>query len=120
MDNGVLTSIECQMNFGSKWNQVFPTTHRTPRVDTRVRISAASPAQSSIARESDANGTKFRQNLPHHDYYQEWAKKGAFASLWQMAGRGRDRLCWRPPAQIRTCGVTAYGSYLGWLVSSVN
>ena len=27
--------------------------------------------------------------------------------------RGRDR-CWqRPPAQIRTCGTTAYGSYLG-------
>jgi hypothetical protein len=28
-------------------------------------------------------------------------------------GRGRERPCGRPPAQIRTCGITAYGSYLG-------
>jgi hypothetical protein len=30
-------------------------------------------------------------------------------------GRGRERPCGRPPAQIRTCGITAYGSYLGCL-----
>ena len=30
-------------------------------------------------------------------------------------GRGRDRPCGRPPAQIRTCGITAYGSYFGCL-----
>jgi hypothetical protein len=28
-------------------------------------------------------------------------------------GRGRERPCGRPPARIRTCRVTAYGSYLG-------
>jgi len=27
--------------------------------------------------------------------------------------RGRDDHCWPPPAQIRTCGTTAYGSSLG-------
>ncbi len=27
--------------------------------------------------------------------------------------RGRDGHCWPPPAQIRTCGTTAYGSSLG-------
>ncbi len=27
--------------------------------------------------------------------------------------RGRDGPCGPPPAQIRTCGTTAYGSYLG-------
>ena len=27
--------------------------------------------------------------------------------------RGRDGHCWPPPAQIRTCRTTAYGSYLG-------
>jgi hypothetical protein len=27
--------------------------------------------------------------------------------------RGRDGHCWPPPAQIRTCGIPAYGSYLG-------
>jgi len=26
------------------------------------------------------------------------------------SSRGRDRPCGRPPAQIRTCGLTAYGS----------
>ena len=26
--------------------------------------------------------------------------------------RGRDRPCWRPPAQIPACGITALGSYL--------
>ena len=31
------------------------------------------------------------------------------------SGRGRDRHFWSPPAQIRTCGVTAYGSHLGCL-----
>ena len=30
-----------------------------------------------------------------------------------IAGRGRDRPLGRPPAQIRTCSITAYGSYLG-------
>jgi hypothetical protein len=30
-------------------------------------------------------------------------------------GRGRDRDCSRPPAQIRTCGITASGSYFGCL-----
>ena|SRR5260221_7928708 len=29
------------------------------------------------------------------------------------AGRGRDRPCGRPPAQIPACGTTALGSYLG-------
>ena len=28
-------------------------------------------------------------------------------------GRGRDASCPAPPAQIRTCGIPAYGSYLG-------
>ncbi len=31
--------------------------------------------------------------------------------------RGRDGGCPSPPAQIRTCGITAYGSYLGCLTS---
>jgi hypothetical protein len=30
-------------------------------------------------------------------------------------GRGRDWGCPQPPAQIRTCGTTAYGSYLGFM-----
>ncbi len=32
-----------------------------------------------------------------------------------VEGCGRDRPCGRPPARIRTCGITAYGSYLGCL-----
>jgi hypothetical protein len=31
--------------------------------------------------------------------------------------RGRDRPCGRPPAQIPACGITALGSYLGWLAA---
>jgi hypothetical protein len=31
----------------------------------------------------------------------------------EVAGRGRDRPCGRPPAQIPACGITALGSYLG-------
>ena len=31
----------------------------------------------------------------------------------QTEGRGRDRPCGRPPAQIPACGITALGSYLG-------
>jgi integrase len=30
-----------------------------------------------------------------------------------IMGRGRDRPCGRPPAQIPACGITALGSYLG-------
>ena len=33
------------------------------------------------------------------------------------SGRGRDGHCWPPPAQIRTSGITAYGSYLGCIAS---
>ena len=31
----------------------------------------------------------------------------------QANGRGRNAGCPAPPAQIRTCRITAYGSYLG-------
>ena len=31
--------------------------------------------------------------------------------------RGRDADYSAPPAQIRTCGIPAYGSYLGWLTA---
>ena len=31
----------------------------------------------------------------------------------EINGRGRDIGFPMPPAQIRTCGITAYGSYLG-------
>jgi len=31
--------------------------------------------------------------------------------------RRRDAHCWAPPAQIRTCGTTAYGSCLGWMTN---
>src|SRR6516165_3361677 len=34
-----------------------------------------------------------------------------------LGDRGRDAHCWTPPAQIRTCGFPAYGSYLGWLTA---
>jgi YD repeat-containing protein len=32
-----------------------------------------------------------------------------------LVGRGRDWGCPQPPARIRTCGTTAYGSYFGCL-----
>ena len=31
--------------------------------------------------------------------------------------RGRDTHYWAPPAQIRTCGIPAYGSYHGCLTA---
>ena len=34
-------------------------------------------------------------------------------------GRGRDGDCSPPPAQIRTCGFPAYGSYLGCVTANV-
>lgn len=36
-----------------------------------------------------------------------------------MAGRGRDGSYLPPPAQIRTCGTTAYGSCLRFVTRSV-
>lgn len=35
-------------------------------------------------------------------------------------GRGRDRSRERPPAQIRTGRITAYGSYLGLRIKAAN
>jgi site-specific DNA recombinase len=35
----------------------------------------------------------------------------------QDPGRGRDRPCRRPPAQIPACGITALGSYLGCIAA---
>jgi hypothetical protein len=37
----------------------------------------------------------------------------ARAEINRANGRGRDASCPAPPAQIRTCGIPAYGSYLG-------
>ena len=34
-----------------------------------------------------------------------------------VRNRGRDAHYWAPPAQIRTCGIPAYGSYLGCLTA---
>lgn len=39
---------------------------------------------------------------------------GAAGEDW-LIGCGRDRPFGRPPAQIRTCRITAYGSYFGYL-----
>jgi hypothetical protein len=39
----------------------------------------------------------------------------ALEQLRRAEGRGRDRPSGRPPAQIRTCSITAYGSYFGCL-----
>lgn len=36
----------------------------------------------------------------------------------EMTGRGRDGSYLPPPAQIRTCGTTAYGSCLGYVTRS--
>lgn len=36
----------------------------------------------------------------------------------QLEGRGRDGSYLPPPAQIRTCGTTAYGSCLGYVTRS--
>lgn len=35
-----------------------------------------------------------------------------------LSGRGRDGNYLPPPAQIRTCGTTAYGSCLGYVTRS--
>jgi len=37
----------------------------------------------------------------------------AASALAGFSDRGRDAHCWAPPAQIRTCPIRAYGSYLG-------
>lgn len=51
-------------------------------------------------------GTRFQRRC-HHPHFGHGG---------HILGRGRDGPCGPPPAQIRTCGVTAYGSYLGaWL-----
>jgi site-specific recombinase XerD len=42
-------------------------------------------------------------------------RAGLVTQAAMSGGRGRDRPCGRPPAQIRTCGTTAYGSYFGCL-----
>jgi hypothetical protein len=41
-------------------------------------------------------------------------------SLSPERGRGRDGHCWPPPAQTRTCGITAYGSYRGYMASKLD
>jgi uncharacterized protein (TIGR03118 family) len=41
------------------------------------------------------------------------SSSGASAATIRQDGRGRDRPCGRPPAQIPACGTTALGSYLG-------
>ena len=40
-------------------------------------------------------------------------RKDRATPLTSQTGRGRDRPCGRPPAQIPACGITALGSYLG-------
>jgi hypothetical protein len=37
--------------------------------------------------------------------------------LFPVTIRGRDTRCRAPPAQIRTRGIPAYGSYLGYLTA---
>ncbi len=39
--------------------------------------------------------------------------RGVVLGQVEVGGRGRDRPCGRPPAQIPACGITALGSYLG-------
>lgn len=50
---------------------------------------------------------KWNTREVHRDSPRKHRRRGA-----TMTGRGRDGDCSPPPAQIRTCGVTAYGSCL--------
>lgn len=62
-------------------------------------------------------------NRPIEDHLQEYRdyliNKGASEEHAKrtLNGRGRDWPYGQPPAQIRTCGITASGSYLGCLAS---
>ena len=49
----------------------------------------------------------------HQDFFAPADDDYAFPPhLTELKGRGRDGYCWPPPARIRTCRVTAYGSCL--------
>jgi hypothetical protein len=49
--------------------------------------------------------------------WNSWEQALRFGPLCCVSGRGRDRPFGRPPARIRTCRVTASGSYVGCLAS---
>ena len=50
--------------------------------------------------------------------YADLLIKASHEFLARMLGRGRDGSYLPPPAQIRTCGTTAYGSCLGCVTRS--
>ena len=54
-----------------------------------------------------------QQELEQHYPHDGWVEHEP-EDIW-YSGRGRDWDCSQPPAQIRTCGITSSGSYLGCL-----
>jgi hypothetical protein len=103
----------------------FPHGFKAPR-PTRPADTQAKVLKGKIADLSEAVG-KLTEALTEvskvssdrgGSLVEEEGIASTYATAWindLEEGRGRDRPCGRPPAQIPACGTTALGSYLGWV-----
>ena len=74
--------------------------------------------QLSLDTHTDNQHLSFPLHLIQDDHSQSRLELGA-PLIFEQGGRGRDGSYLPPPAQIRTCGTTAYGSCLRFVTRSV-
>jgi hypothetical protein len=85
----------------------------------------ANPARRSTSRlcprpaRNQRRATKGDTMQHENPFFRSVAKPSASPQP-EIQGRGRDAGCPAPPAQIRTSGIPAYGSYLGCIASNRN
>lgn len=76
----------------------------TPELDQKIDVI---DTQTACAYEFKVSGKN-----AWAEFYKDVVKVIIWNEKRAKKGRGRDGHCWPPPAQIRTCRVTAYGSCL--------
>ena len=82
--------------------------------DERHTICQWDIATGKLRLRIDLEGTCYSFYVIHNLLFCFYGKKSKLQMI-QVYGRGRDVNFLTPPAQIRTCSITAYGSYLGCL-----
>ena len=107
------------------WQRPCPPGRLTParvrrgfRHVHRTMPSLASAPKPSTPGPGRPPGSRNRRPATRHDAGKTTRREEPPKKTSRQTGRGRDRHCWRPPAQIPASGTTALGSCYEYLAAN--
>jgi transposase-like protein len=91
--------------------------HGKPRTVVTDGLRSYPAAMNEIGNGEDQQVGRWLNNRAKNSHQPFRRRERATLRFRRMKIRGRDVHCWTLPAQIRTGGIPAYGSYLGCLTA---